>query len=66
MRLIPTLAALLVTLCWLGSIALLWCGLPWAWFGVAGTVVNGFCLVDVWRDAWKAWTGAERAGLGLE
>lgn len=66
MRLIPTLAALLVTLCWLASIALLFCGLPWAWFGIAGTTINGFCLCDVWHDAYRAWVGIEQAELELE
>jgi hypothetical protein len=61
-RLVPTLAALLVTACWLASFALLFCDTPWAWFGFGGAAITSFCMMDIWRDAYRSWVGTEATG----
>lgn len=66
MRLIPTLAATFVTLCWLASVVGLFATTgPLALVWMLTTAVNGGCMVDLWRDAYRAWTGEEEAELGL-
>jgi hypothetical protein len=64
MRLIPTLAALFVTLCWLACIVGMFATSgPLALVWMVGVAVNGFCLVDLWADAYRAWVGTDLPGL---
>jgi hypothetical protein len=58
MRTLPTVAALFVTLCWAVSVLGLFTSSgPWVLFWMACVSVNGFCLCDLWHDAWRAWMG---------
>jgi hypothetical protein len=66
LKLIPTLAAMFVTLCWaVCAVGLFATTGPLGWVFTAGTVINGFCMTDLWADAWKSWTGEDEAELGL-
>jgi hypothetical protein len=59
-------AGLFVTACWLACIVGMFATSgPLAFVWMVGVVVNGFCLVDLWADAYRAWTGEEEAELGL-
>lgn len=64
MRLIPTIAALFVTLCWLACVVGMFATTgPWAFAWIAGAAVNGFLLCDLWAEAHQAWTGREDLGV---
>jgi hypothetical protein len=57
MRLILPLT---VTGCWLvGVVGMFAASGPWAFLWMAGVAVSGYCLVDVWADAWRARAGLE-------
>jgi hypothetical protein len=62
MRLVLTLAALFVTLCWLACIlSMFTTSGPWAFGWMLGVTVNGYCMMDLWYDAYRAWAGLDVA-----